>query len=192
MSDWIPSLGQKRGPIYLSIAKKLEADIASGIVTPGTRLLPLREMADRLNVSVGTISKAYTRAESNGLISVEVGRGTFVNERNQTISNLRQTSPISKNLALNVPPATGEKKLISETLKAIADDQSMGDLLSYLPHQGSRKHRDLPSRPIACGSSRPLQALAAGLRRSTALLRHGSAELPECRGRNYWPKRGNW
>jgi len=142
MSDWIPSLGQKRGPIYLSIVKKLEADITSGIVTPGTRLLPLREMADRLKVSVGTISKAYTRAESNGLISVEVGRGTFVNERNQTISNLRQTSPISKNLALNVPPATGEKKLISETLKAIADDQSMGDLLSYLPHQGSRKHRD--------------------------------------------------
>jgi len=38
-------------------------------------------MAQRLELSVGTISKAYAEAEQRGLISGEVGRGTFVQRR---------------------------------------------------------------------------------------------------------------
>ena len=54
---------------------------ASGRVKPGMRLLPQRDMAQRLDLSVGTVSKAYAEAEQRGLISGEVGRGTFVQRR---------------------------------------------------------------------------------------------------------------
>ncbi len=81
MTDWVPALASLPGPRYLAFVPALEADIASGRVKPGMRLLPQRDMAQRLDLSVGTISKAYAEAEQRGLISGEVGRGTFVQRR---------------------------------------------------------------------------------------------------------------
>ena len=81
MTDWVPSLASLPGPRYLAFVAALEADIGAGRVKPGMRLLPQRDMAQRLDLSVGTISKAYAEAEQRGLISGEVGRGTFVQRR---------------------------------------------------------------------------------------------------------------
>ena len=78
MSEWIPNTGEGVGPRYLQIVAALEQDITGGMLPPGTRLLPHRDMAERLGLSVGTVSKAYDEAEKRGLISGEVGRGTFV------------------------------------------------------------------------------------------------------------------
>lgn len=142
MTDWIPSLHASRGPRYLAIVDKLEADIAAGRVKAGTRLSPQREMADRLGLSLGTVSKAYAEAERRGLISGEVGRGTYVRQRRQArqSSDLRG-NPVA-NLTLNVPPSTGEDRLIAAALAEIAADENLPDLLGYLPHQGLRDHRD--------------------------------------------------
>src|SRR4030081_616724 len=81
MTDWVPALASIEGPRYLAFVLALEADIASGRVKPGMRLLPQRDMAQRLELSVGTISKDYAEAEQRGLISGAVGRGTFVQRR---------------------------------------------------------------------------------------------------------------
>src|SRR6185312_16736792 len=81
MTDWVPSLTSDGSPRYVAFVQALEADIAAGRVKPGMRLLPQREMAQRLALSVGTVSKAYAEAESRGLTSGEVGRGTFVRRR---------------------------------------------------------------------------------------------------------------
>ena len=59
MTDWVPTLVAIQGPRYLAFVLALEADIAAGRVKPGMRLLPQRDMARRLDLSVGTISKAY-------------------------------------------------------------------------------------------------------------------------------------
>ena len=75
---------------------------------PGTQLLPQRDMAAQLGLSVGTISKAYAEAETRGLISGEVGRGTFVQRRRPQILPEAQSTIV--NLALNIPPSTGEDK----------------------------------------------------------------------------------
>ncbi|MBB6309077.1 PLP-dependent aminotransferase family protein [Xanthobacter tagetidis] len=141
MSDWLPSLPLGPGPRYLAIVDLLEADIAAGRVKPGARLLPQRDLAGRLGLSVGTVSKAYAEAEQRGLISGEVGRGTFVQRRRP-----QQGAEIQGvNLALNVPPSTGEADLIAATVAEIAAEADMDRLLSYLPHQGRRDHREAVS-----------------------------------------------
>lgn len=143
MTDWVPSLSTQRGPRYVTIVDQLEADIASGRVRPGTRLLPQRDMAERLGLSVGTVSKAYAEAEQRGLISGEVGRGTFVLRRKPAARPEAGTGARAGiNLALNVPPATGEADLIAATLAEIVSDGEMEGLLGYLPHQGRRDHRE--------------------------------------------------
>jgi DNA-binding transcriptional MocR family regulator len=141
MTDWVPTLVSIQGPRYLAFVLALEADIASGRVKPGMRLLPQRDMAQRLDLSVGTISKAYAEAEQRGLISGEVGRGTFV-QRRRPEARGHGTSDSTINLALNVPPYTGEDDVIASTLSEIVADGEMSNLLGYLPHQGLRRHRE--------------------------------------------------
>ena len=141
MTDWVPALAKFPGPRYLAFVSALEADIASGRVKPGMRLLPQRDMAQRLDLSVGTISKAYAEAEQRGLISGEVGRGTFVQRRRSEARGLGP-SEATINLALNVPPYTGEDEVIASALAEIVADGEMSNLLGYLPHQGLRQHRE--------------------------------------------------
>src|SRR6476661_9490543 len=115
MTDWVPTLATISGPRYIAFVHALEADIVAGRVKPGTRLLPQRDMAQRLGLSVGTISKAYAEAEQRGLISGEVGRGTFVQRRRADQRGALGTSEATINLALNVPPYTGEDDVIAST-----------------------------------------------------------------------------
>ena len=142
MSDWIPSNSEGSGPRYLQIVAALEHDIASGALAPGARLLPHRDMAEQLGLSVGTVSKAYDEAEKRGLISGEVGRGTFVlgiQPQTKLIGSEDRTRRL--NLALNAPPSTGEDAPIAKILARIANGSAIKDLLPYLPHQGSEPHR---------------------------------------------------
>jgi len=135
MTDGTRSSRRSRGHATLAFVLALEADIASGRVKPGMRLLPQRDMAQRLELSVGTISKAYAEAEQRGLISGEVGRGTFVQRRRPEPRGLGSPEA-TINLALNVPPYTGEDEVISSVLAEIVADGEISNLLGYLPHQG--------------------------------------------------------
>lgn len=150
MIEWIPSLTGKSGPRYLEIVTALEGDISAGLLTPGTRLLPHRDMAERLGISVGTVSKAFAEAEKRGLISGEVGRGTFVLGKKPEPSELADGALRGRiNLALNAPPATGEDRVIEETLGEILRTPGIGDLMGYLPHQGIESHRTTIARWLA-------------------------------------------
>src|SRR6202790_2857894 len=141
MADWVPALASLPGPRYRAFVAALEADLASGRVKPGMRLLPQRDMAQRLALSVGTISKAYAEAEQRGLITGEVGRGTFVQRRRSEARGLG-TTEATINLPLTAPPYTGEDNVIGSVLAEIVADGEMANLLGYLPHQGLRRHRE--------------------------------------------------
>src|SRR6516165_8159155 len=140
--EWIPVLGTSDGPRYLALVQSLESDVQAGILKPGTRLLPQRDMANQLGLSVGTVSRAYAEAEARGLISGEVGRGTFV-QRRRLPSSANGAGQNTINLALNVPPPTGEDELIASVLSEILADGALPPLLGYLPHQGLAAHRQI-------------------------------------------------
>jgi DNA-binding transcriptional MocR family regulator len=140
--DWLPALSSANGPRYLAFVQALENDVQAGVLKPGTRLLPQRDMANQLGLSVGTVSRAYAEAEARGLISGEVGRGTFV-QRRRPPANAKGTAQATINLALNVPPSTGEDELIASVLSEILADGALNPLLGYLPHQGLPSHREI-------------------------------------------------
>lgn len=76
--SWKPSIDKNKKPIYQAIAGQLEKDILNGVLLPGTKLPPQRELADYLDLNLSTISKAFKLCELKGLISASVGSGTFV------------------------------------------------------------------------------------------------------------------
>jgi DNA-binding transcriptional MocR family regulator len=77
---WTPAIGSRPGPRYMAIVDQLADDIAAGRLKYGDRLPTHRALAGRLGVTVSTVTRAYAEAERRGLISSEVGRGTFVRE----------------------------------------------------------------------------------------------------------------
>src|SRR5215475_11206930 len=78
MTIWQPDLTQLPGPRYLAIVDALATDLRGGRLRDGDRLPTHRDLAYRLGVTVGTVTRAYAEAERRGLIRGEVGRGTYV------------------------------------------------------------------------------------------------------------------
>src|SRR5580765_8461638 len=78
MTIRLPPRGQRSGPIYQSIADQIGREIEAGRMKPGSRLPTQRALARQLGVTLTTVTRAYDEAQRRGLLSGEVGRGTFV------------------------------------------------------------------------------------------------------------------
>ena len=76
--SWRPVLPGGSEPLAQSLARLLEEDIRSGALRPGTQLPPQRELADFLDISVSTVSRAFGICSRKGLLSGQVGSGTYV------------------------------------------------------------------------------------------------------------------
>lgn len=86
MTTWLPDLSQGKGPLYLRLADRIESGIAEGALAPGAKLPPQRNLAFDIGVTIGTVTRAYAVARERGLVSGEVGRGTYVRGVPETTS----------------------------------------------------------------------------------------------------------
>ena len=65
-------------PIYVQIREQLLAAIATGVLTPGSQLPTMREVAVALKIDLNTVRHAYDEMERRGAIDLVRGRGSFV------------------------------------------------------------------------------------------------------------------
>jgi GntR family transcriptional regulator len=73
---------------YVRVMRRLEADIASGRLTPGERLKPERELGAHLDVARNTLRRALADLAARGLIEARDRSGWFVNGRGVTIETV--------------------------------------------------------------------------------------------------------
>ena len=138
---WKPTLSNREQPLYLAIANAIAEDISSGKLTDGERLPPQRDLADDLKVALTTVTRAYTEAERRGLVSGEVGRGTFV-RRMETFSLRREVSePLALDLTVNSLPPYGMSRELMESMSKHIFSDGPSALVDYQPHQGHPRHR---------------------------------------------------
>jgi DNA-binding transcriptional MocR family regulator len=108
MSIWDTLQIERPGPKYLAIRDALAEAIRDGRIAPGRKLPSHRLLARKLGVSVGTVTRAYEEALEQGLITGEVGRGTFVSHNPPTPLSVVDTSRIPSDcldLFQNIPVA---------------------------------------------------------------------------------------
>jgi len=156
MTNWQPDLASHTGPRYMAIADALAADIAAGALKAGDRLPTHRDLAWRLGVTVGTVSRAYAEAGRRGLASGEVGRGTYVSTVNPSVAHHPLTGPSVEgsfiDMSLSYPATGSEVAAIGPTLQAMATDPATANLLRYHPNGGVAAHRDTGADWLAlCG-----------------------------------------
>ena len=67
-------------PIYLQIIDKIKKNIVSGVLSPGSKIPPVRELAIEAGVNPNTMQKALQTLESEGILYSQRTSGRFVAE----------------------------------------------------------------------------------------------------------------
>jgi GntR family transcriptional regulator len=75
-------------PRYLQLQNAIMRLIRSGELRPGAQMPPDQQLTGALDVSLGTVQKAFSGLASDGWISREHGRGTFVAQPRQPVTEL--------------------------------------------------------------------------------------------------------
>ncbi|RAV02687.1 PLP-dependent aminotransferase family protein [Paenibacillus sp. YN15] len=140
--SWRPNRNTLHRPVYQSLASLLEHDITEGILVPGTKLPPQRELADFLDLNFTTVTRAYKICESKGLIYAIIGKGTFVSP------NAGRSVAITKNKVAEdcidlgfVASFEGSNALVAETARRVAEKTVLEELFNYNEPTGLPRHK---------------------------------------------------
>jgi DNA-binding transcriptional MocR family regulator len=146
MTIYLPILRDSSASKADRIATAIAADIKSGTLKLREKLPTHRDLASRLGVTPGTISRAYALLERQGLLIGEVGRGTFVADPHGPLGDLLVSGPDQTearpiDLAVNRRAAPWVQTALSQTLQALDRERAWGMLMDYQPESGLDRHR---------------------------------------------------
>jgi DNA-binding transcriptional MocR family regulator len=160
--NWLSSIDWDTPPLYVAIAAAIGRAVDSGELREGDELPPQRELAAKLGIAIGTVTRAYAEAERSGFIVANGRRGTRiagVEGRSRRLSGglgLRPAGLID--LGVNYP-SPEEDPDPAPVLLAIAKNLDRRYLLRYAQSAGLQRHREvfaafLASQGIQVGPER--------------------------------------
>lgn len=140
-------------PAYRQIADHIERDIASGALPPGSRIPTQRELSRLLGKTVATMTRAFAILRRRGLVSTEVGRGTFVLDRESSPSRFEEKVEDPRRYDLCwLPPlriAPSITPSIRDVLREIAARDGLESLLSGSAVAGDLAQRETAAKWLA-------------------------------------------
>ncbi|WP_242494083.1 PLP-dependent aminotransferase family protein [Salipiger sp. IMCC34102] len=141
---------------YDRLAQAIRDRIASGSLAPGQKLPPVRDLAWKVGVTPGTVSRAYRLLTDAGVLTAGVGRGTFVAEAEEVSRQVLSAEAGPDNdsvLNLTGPrmPDLGQTALIARVMQTTLA-QMPSDVLTRYPSRIT----DRPAREIVLAGLDPL------------------------------------
>lgn len=164
MRHWAQRLQEGGKPAYLLIPELLAEDLASGRLSPGDRLPPLRDLAATLHLNYTTVARGLAEAQKRGQIDARPGRGSFVRSAAPAMPLRGGTAT---EMTMNLPPepddpalldrmATGYRQLYEDPRKLMA-------AMRYQDLGGNAADRDAGARWLTAtmGGGVPERVLVA-------------------------------
>lgn len=150
------ALSSGQGAKYKRLSDAMEKGILDGIIEPGAKLPPHRNMADSLGVTIGTISRAYAELERMGLVIARVGDGTFVRKhgmerkRDEGFRNFIDEPQQYYDMSRNMHIPGHETAYLAESLQQLTNaTKTLQDLTLYTPDVGLPRYRSAGARWLA-------------------------------------------
>ncbi|MFI4974289.1 MAG: PLP-dependent aminotransferase family protein [Caulobacterales bacterium] len=169
---WTPRMAEGDGLRFEGLVEAIAEDIAAGRLAPGDRLPPQRETAYRLGLGLGTVTRAYAEAERRGLLTAQVGRGSFVAETAAGAASGQAGARID--FSRNLPPLAPARAHLAGALAALRRRPDIADELDYAPPEGRTRDRRAGQAWIAAvtgwdGPNPSLLACCAGAQQAIFL-----------------------
>lgn len=118
-------------PPYEQIRSQLSQLIRRGLLTPGERLPPVRQLAADLGLAVGTVARAYRELEAAGQVRSRRGAGTRVAADVEPCPPAERARLLDEHAAAYVAAAraagVADRDLVAAVHRALGDAE---------PHEG--------------------------------------------------------
>jgi GntR family transcriptional regulator len=85
-------------PIYLQIVNQIKYLVASGRLSAGDELPPIRSLAEQLVVNPNTVARAYRELEQSGVVEKRRTAGTYVSDAGSPLARGEQVRILSMRL----------------------------------------------------------------------------------------------
>lgn len=129
---WRPDLSNIKGPLYKALANLLEEDIKNGVLKPGDKLPPQRELADFLDVNLSTISRTFKLCEQKGLISGAIGKGTYISSDANVNSTLLDPAKVKNLIEMGAThPTRAQNKYVIKFIENMLCQSNSDKYLEY-------------------------------------------------------------
>ncbi len=138
---------------YQTIADAIAADIASGTLRPGARLPPQREFAYARGIAVSTAARVYAELTRRGLVTGEVGRGTYV--RTPQAQPPGESVPGLVNLESVFPMLPDQGARMAASFAAILTESAFDTAMLPVGPRGTGHARAVAARFLARGGWMP-------------------------------------
>ena len=136
-------------PPFEQVRAQLAELIGQGLLAPGDRLPPVRQLASDLGLAVGTVARAYRELERAGQVRSSRGAGTRVN------ASTTPVSPVSPEMRTRALAAAAGSYVAAARRLGADDDDIVGAVDQALAgsadtvRDGAR--RPAPERPATLG-----------------------------------------
>ncbi|WP_336761035.1 PLP-dependent aminotransferase family protein [Asaia sp. VD9] len=152
---WHPEIEAGPAPFYERLVHAIASDVRCGALAAGARLPPQRDLAFRLGVSVGSVTRAYAEAERRGLLVAHVGRGSFVRGASSPIPDVPALERGAGgragiiDLRCNTPPPVPLIHELDLALSQLTKRGALDPALHYIQGPGLAPVRHAAARWIA-------------------------------------------
>ena len=109
-------------PIYRQIIQQVKYLVASGRLSPGEELPPIRNLAKQLLINPNTVARAYRDLESEGIVVSRQGAGTMVNPNG--------SSPLAHDEKLRILTDTADR-LVSDATNLSIDEDTLLEIVRH-------------------------------------------------------------
>ncbi|MBO0476796.1 GntR family transcriptional regulator [Vagococcus sp. DIV0080] len=87
-------------PLHTQIELNIKNQLINGVLSPGDRLLSVREFAINLNINPNTVNRAYKNLEKEELIVILPGKGIFIKNIRTMPPSIMKEKELKKELGL--------------------------------------------------------------------------------------------
>lgn len=139
-----------RDPLYVQIYDSIRRDITENALKPGEKLMPIRKLAESLDVSRNTVENAYAQLLTEGYVTSRSGSGYVV--CNVDFSPLSEAS-VEK-----------DRAAASRKTKQVTSSAAIGRVAHRSPKRGSAAETPPSIQPRAARSSQACRLPKTALR----------------------------
>jgi GntR family transcriptional regulator len=112
-------------PIYLQIVNQIKYLVASGRLTPGEELPPIRVLAERLLINPNTVARAYRELETAGIVEKRRTAGTYVSQQGSPLARRERIKILTERVDALLAEARQMDIALEDVIKLVEQRQAV-------------------------------------------------------------------